>query len=113
MNRSEADLSLRKMENYQVVIINSASVAPHVKNHLRRQVSTSLKTDPIANGITTNSIIPHVRNVMRASKDNVYNLKMPQYDTLLVLRALLVIFNLMKIISRQRGCHIVIDMRVY
>jgi hypothetical protein len=88
MNRSAADLSLRKMESYQVVIINSASVALHVKNHLKRQVSTLSKTDHIANAITTNSITLHVRNVVKESKDNVYNLKMLQYDILLVLLAL-------------------------
>jgi hypothetical protein len=88
MSQSAADHSHRKMGNYLDVIINDVFVAQHVRNHLRRLVSTSLKIDRIVNAITTNSIILLAPNAVKELKDNVCNLKIPRFDILLVLFAL-------------------------
>ena len=82
MSRFEVVLSLHKMGNYQVDIINDVSVALHVRNHSKQPAFTFLKIDHIVNGIITNSIIQHVVNAVKVSKDNVSNLKTAQFDIL-------------------------------
>jgi hypothetical protein len=84
MNQSEVDLSLHKMGSYQDDIINVVSAVRHVKNRLKLPAFTSLKIDRIVNAIITNSIIQHVLNAVKASKDNVCNWKILQFDILVV-----------------------------
>lgn len=82
MNQSEVDLSLHKMGSYQDDIINVVSAVRHVKNRLKLPAFTSLKIDRIVNAIITNSIIQHVVNAVKASRDNVCNWKILQFDIL-------------------------------
>ena len=117
MNLFEADLSPHKTASCLVDIINVVSVARHVKNRLKLQVSTSFRTDRIVNNIITSSIIPCVRNAARVSRATVFNSRMlqsaiptallvtysPLSSDLLTFR--LVMFNLTKTITSQMVCH--------
>jgi len=112
MNPFEVALSLHKTGNYRVDIINVVSVARHVKNHLKQQVSTSSRIDHIANNIITSSITPCVRNAAKGSKVNVCNLK-----TLLsvIQTALLVMYasQTPRNILTLQTCHVQLDEDYY
>ena len=88
MNLSVVVRSPLKTVSFLDDTINIVSVVQHVKSHLKRQVFMSSRIDRIVNNIIMNSIILLVPNVAKVSKDNVYNLKMLQFDILIVLHVM-------------------------
>jgi hypothetical protein len=112
MKSFEDDLLPLKMVNFQDDIINVVFVVRRVRSPLRRQVFTFSRIGHIVNDIIMNLIILRVGNVVKVLKDNVYNLKMLQFDILPVLLVMYfalctsanyrnVTLNLMKIISSR------------
>ena len=121
-NPFEEGLSRLRTVNSPDDIINDVSVVQRVRNHSKPQLFMFSRIDRTANEIIMNLITLCVRNVVKVLRDNVCNLKMPQFDILHVLLVMydpssgvllilrLVRCNLEKITSSRTDGHTVIDM---